>query len=948
MEMLETFLLQHCKDNILQILQDENIEKHFSVNISFVELFENDTSLGNKLLKEPETAFIDLDNWVLHIEDLVFQKSPEKDKLLFKQNLHARIYGLSAHPELHRTVFPRNKDINSFLQITGTVVKTKDPRMLEYQRAYCCSKCKDVQMINANYSEKYIIEAPRQCSNSESCPGKNFISLGGLSVENCKDYQEIKIQEKVSNLSSTMPSSLWVTLEDDLVDICKPGDDITISGIVKRRWNPLQIGKQMDAELAFKANHVQVHNGNTVPTIITFKEQDQFDRFWKKYEKSPLEGRNIILKSFCPKLCGMYLVKLAMAIVLAGGSNKYGSESATQRRSESHILLVGDPGTGKSQLLRYSSKIISRSVLTTGIGTTSAGLTVAAAMEDGHWQLEAGALVLADGGICCIDEFNSMKPHDRASIHEAMEQQSVSVAKAGIHCKLRTRCAIIAATNPKGGHLDSSQSLSLNLAIPSPLLSRFDVVLMLKDAYQLKWDSEIATHILGGKNNDTKEDEESTWSLKMLQQYFVVVKTINPKLSLEADQILAAYYQAQRQEFVRNKSRTTVRLLESLIRLSQGHAKLMYHREVRVMDAIFAIIIIESSMHGECAALSLGSLNILESFPDNAMQNYVDLANKILNQLGLNDILRTEIEFLKNTCTFEVKIESNKAFGNRSDISDIDEPLCSSTQSETTKNEKAAECSNSFNITTAVNKVDTGICDLNKYVKNHGPTDNETNNSNDSSHLGNAAPINSFLNVNHKVNQFRENQKVENKIKRKRFSTTNNEFNMLNLLPSVSDDFHANEDSIRIEDSQNTVNRKVYKKFKFIPKAKLQMEESNATESESKGSNLHQNTEENRKSINEIIDYDFDEQNERSDAHNPESLNLSKANSTEIQNKDKVQVDASKDLKNYFKSRFGFVPPPPNEIPENELNNVKTENDFCNESIFENEDINLDFLDIDI
>lgn len=471
------------------------------------------------------------------------------------------------------------------------------------------------------------------------------------------------------------------------------------------------VGERCDIELALLANHVFIHNEQRVGVGITEEQRLDFEHFWEharsKNVNKPFTARNKILSQICPKVYGLYIVKLAVMLVLTGGVAKNDDKSGLKVRGEPHLLLVGDPGTGKSQFLKYAAELNPRSVLTTGIGSSSAGLTVTAVRDGNEWQLEAGALVLADRGLCCIDEFGGMREHDKVAIHEAMEQQSISIAKAGIVCKLNTRCSVIAATNPKGKY-DPNESVSINIALASPLLSRFDIVLVLMDTGNANWDQKISSYILdtrmrmdgqfvpkrkrltgkeirrrrkklrkiakrrrmealglqpgddgydssisddglvgggsaaGQAEDDDEDDEEleqearpDPWSLEKVKAYLIWIKsTFQPKLTPPAEQVLVSYYQLQRKADLRNAARTTIRLLESLIRLSQAHARLMARNLVTVQDAVVVISLMEATAHGGAAAL--GGINPLHaSFPKSAEDEYWRQESAMLDRLGL-------------------------------------------------------------------------------------------------------------------------------------------------------------------------------------------------------------------------------------------------------------------------------------------------------------------------
>mmetsp|Transcript_17381 Transcript_17381/g.37846 ORF Transcript_17381/g.37846 Transcript_17381/m.37846 type:complete len:1177 (-) Transcript_17381:97-3627(-) len=294
--------------------------------------------------------------------------------------------------------------------------------------------------------------------------------------------------------------------------------------------------------------------------------------------------------------------------------NKGGKAIKSRRRIQSHILLIGDPGTGKSQFLRFAAALSPRSVLTTGTGSSTAGLTCAAVRDSSagssgnEFSLEAGALALADRGVCCIDEFGCMSKEDRTSIHEAMEQQTISVAKAGIICKLNARATVVAVMNPNGGIYDNEQTLEENSRLGSALLSRFDLIFLMLDQAECGRDENIAHFLLQqsitpGSGYDRPLEMESLvddgnvnghWGMEKLRAYIATIREkFHPTLTPEASELLENHYSLCRQQKKNGQSLITVRFLESLIRLSQAHARLMYRDKVLLDDAVAVILLME-------------------------------------------------------------------------------------------------------------------------------------------------------------------------------------------------------------------------------------------------------------------------------------------------------------------------------------------------------------------
>ncbi|KAA8536431.1 hypothetical protein F0562_028909 [Nyssa sinensis] len=616
---LAGFLIRHHSDQLRSIILFPDPRLHYPLHVDFAELMDDNPPLAHLLFSQP-TEYLQLfdqaANWAQKIISADFKAW---DNAIVKQFVHVRI-NVSGSPLECPETFPSIGRIREKGTICAENASTGSQFILSWK-------------LEVPY--RHQSSCPSQ--GSKICEGTHFQLIEDSII--CHDYQEIKIQESTQVLGvGAIPRSIPIILKDDLIDIVKAGDDVIVTGILTAKWSSDLKDVRCDLHPVLIANHVRRTNELKADIDIPDDVIMQFKQFWLDYKDTPLKGRNAILRGVCPQVFGLFTVKLAVALTLIGGV-QHVDGSGTKVRGESHLLLVGDPGTGKSQFLKFAAKLSKRSVITTGLGSTSAGLTVTAVKDGGEWMLEAGALVLADGGLCCIDEFDSMREHDRATIHEAMEQQTISIAKAGLVTTLSTRTIVFGATNPKG-HYDPGQSLSVNTTLSGPLLSRFDIVLVLLDTKNPEWDAVVSSHILAEAEPEKgrcDEDLANRWPLSMLRRYIHFVKGyFKPVLTKEAEKVISSYYQLQRRSATQNAARTTVRMLESLIRLAQAHARLMFRNEVTRLDAITAILCIESSMTTSAIVDSVG--NALHSnFTENPDQEYSKQEKLILEKLSSID-----------------------------------------------------------------------------------------------------------------------------------------------------------------------------------------------------------------------------------------------------------------------------------------------------------------------
>ena len=296
-----------------------------------------------------------------------------------------------------------------------------------------------------------------------------------------------------------------------------------------------------------------------------------------------------IIKSTAPSIRGYRQVKEAIALQLFGGASKQ-LEDETKLRGDIHILIVGDPGIGKSQILKYVSRLAPRSIYTSGKGTSGAGLTAAAVRDElGGWSLEAGALVLGDQGNVCVDELDKMRPEDRSALHEALEQQTVSIAKAGIMATLNSRCSVLAAANPKFGRFDRFKVLAEQIDLPAPIISRFDLIFVIEDKPSVENDTKLADHILKIHQSNTVDYEIEP---ELLRKYIAYArKNVHPKLTDEANTVLKEFYVSTRNSNTEEQAPVpiTARQLEAIIRLSEASAKIKLKDTVDKEDAEKAV-----------------------------------------------------------------------------------------------------------------------------------------------------------------------------------------------------------------------------------------------------------------------------------------------------------------------------------------------------------------------
>ncbi|XP_037128633.1 DNA helicase MCM8 [Syngnathus acus] len=621
----------------IDLYDKEEIERQGNVLIDYADLSTNETvlaalpALAVELKEQPEVILNCLGVAVHQVLTADLEKQaaelpgdelPTATPIIHIPHITARLYNYEPLTPLRKL---RASLFGCLVCVRGTVVRVSTIRPQCSRLAFQCLTCFSTLSLPLQRG-KYA--TPTKCIRSD-CRSRAFSARRSSPLTHTVDWQIIKVQELVCGErreAGRIPRTVECHLTADLCDSCVPGDTVTVTGIVRvstegnsrRNKDKCMFLLYIEATSVSNTKGKQSKPGGAGSSGSSPEDRTGGEEFSLKelYAIQEIQSQpdllRLIVHSLCPAIYGHLLVKAALVLVLFGGRQKHVGKNRVPVRGDPHVLMVGDPGLGKSQMLQAVCNVAPRGIYVCGNATSTAGLTVSLCRDQpsGDYALEAGALVLADQGLCCIDEFDKLGRQQQALL-EAMEQQSVSLAKAGIVSSLPARTSVVAAANPVGGHYNRGKTVSENLKLGSPLLSRFDVVFLLLDIPDESRDRRLSEHIMatrasGGKiisaviARSCERDAETSVLLEpadmplserlqipvgeavdpipasLLRKYISYARHyVHPTLSSEAAQTLQDFYLSLRfQSQAADTTPITTRQLESLIRLTEARARL--------------------------------------------------------------------------------------------------------------------------------------------------------------------------------------------------------------------------------------------------------------------------------------------------------------------------------------------------------------------------------------
>ena len=549
-----------------------------------------------------------LDAFSRAIKEILKERFPDYAEKI-KHDIRARIANFPVQRSLRQI---NSEIITKMTSVSGMVVRSSEVKPLAKEVTY---KCLDKHISKFTLLDGMSLNASVKCQ-TPNCKHTTLAIIPKAS--RFIDFQILRLQELPEDLPpGQLPHYVNVSIKQDLVDYARPGDRIVLTGIVRIEQERISgVSKSESAlyRLRMDGNNVEFIGGKGIKSSRR-TEREEISPDEEKIVKSLAKNPDIydrLIASFAPHIKGHALFKEAILLLIVGSTQRVLTDG-TKIRGDINVFLVGDPGTAKSEMLKFCARIAPRGLYTSGRGSTAAGLTAAVVRDaSGIFMLEAGAVVLGDQGLVCIDEFDKMRPEDRSALHEVMEQQSASIAKGGIVATLNARTSILAAANPMFGKYDIFKNIYENVNLPIPLLTRFDLVFIVRDIPSQEKDRNIAQHIIS-QHGSSGTDTTSLIDIDILTKYLSYAKRGEPALTKEAENLIMEFYLKMRNisgEDKENMITITPRQLEGLIRLATARARLLLKNKVEGEDADRAIYLFNEMLKNSGTDVNTGKVDI--------------------------------------------------------------------------------------------------------------------------------------------------------------------------------------------------------------------------------------------------------------------------------------------------------------------------------------------------